>query len=91
MMFIIPGEFIQIIQKDNRWSSIGCLIKLIGKVIHVLVAEGMLDAHQIATDNTAFVPLYQSVRTQLRNPRIKDLTLRAVGNEFDFRTAYIEE
>ena len=28
-------------------TSIGCLIKLIGKVIHVLVAEGMLDAHQI--------------------------------------------
>ena len=53
--------------------------------------QSMLDAHQIATDNTAFVPLYQSVRTQLRNPRIKDLTLRAVGNEFDFRTAYIEE
>lgn len=53
--------------------------------------QSMLDAHQILTDDIAFVPLYQSVRTQLRNPRLKGLTLRSVGNEFDFRTAYIEE
>lgn len=53
--------------------------------------QSMLEAHQILTEDNAFVPLYQNVNTQLRNPRIKDLTLRSVGNEFDFRTAYIEE
>jgi oligopeptide transport system substrate-binding protein len=53
--------------------------------------QSMLDAHQILTEDTAFVPLYQNVNAQLRNPRIKDLTLRSVGNEFDFRTAHIEE
>lgn len=53
--------------------------------------QSMLDAHLVLTDDTAFVPLYQSVSTQLRNPRLKGLTLRGVGNEFDFRTAYIEE
>lgn len=53
--------------------------------------QSMLEAHQVLTEDTAFVPLYQNVNTQLRNPRIKELTLRPVGNEFDFRTAYIEE
>lgn len=53
--------------------------------------QSMLDAHQILTEDNAFVPLYQNVNAQLRNPRIKGLTLRSVGNEFDFRTAYIEE
>jgi oligopeptide transport system substrate-binding protein len=53
--------------------------------------QSMLDAHQILTEDVAFVPLYQNVNAQLRNPRIKGLTLRSVGNEFDFRTAYIEE
>ena len=53
--------------------------------------QSMLDGHAILTEDTAFVPLYQSVSTQLRNPRVKGLTLRPVGNEFDFRTAYVEE
>lgn len=53
--------------------------------------QSMLDGHGILTEDTAFVPLYQNVSTQLRNPRVKGLTLRPVGNEFDFRTAYIEE
>lgn len=53
--------------------------------------QSMLDAHAVLTEDTAFVPLYQNVNTQLRNPRIKGLTLRPVGNEFDFRTATIEE
>lgn len=53
--------------------------------------QSMLEAHHILSEDVAFVPLYQNVNAQLRNPRIKGLTLRSVGNEFDFRTAYIEE
>lgn len=53
--------------------------------------QSMLDAQHVLTEDSAYVPLYQNVDAQLRSPRIKGLTLRSVGNEFDFRTAYIEE
>ncbi len=53
--------------------------------------QSMLDAHHVLTEDAAFVPLFQNVDAQLRSPRLKGLTLRPVGNEFDFRTAYIEE
>ncbi|MCZ0716961.1 peptide ABC transporter substrate-binding protein [Aerococcus kribbianus] len=48
-------------------------------------------AQSILTDDTAMVPLYQEVETQLRNPRLVNITFRPVGNEFDLRTAEIAE
>lgn len=48
-------------------------------------------AQSILTDDTAMVPLYQEVETQLRSPRLVNITFRPVGNEFDLRTAEIAE
>lgn len=53
--------------------------------------EDFKQAQQILTEEAALVPLYQEVEIQLRNPALKGITLRSVGNEFDLRTAYLEE
>lgn len=53
--------------------------------------ENFKQAQQILSDETAIVPLYQEVEVQLRNPALQGITLRAVGTEFDLRTAYFEE
>jgi oligopeptide transport system substrate-binding protein len=52
--------------------------------------EDFVEAQEILTKDAAIVPMYQEVETQLRNPQLKDLTLRPVGNEIDFRTAHFE-
>lgn len=48
-----------------------------------------VNAQNVLSEDAAWVPLYQEVETQLRNPQIQDITLRPAGNEFDFRTASI--
>ncbi|OYQ68168.1 peptide ABC transporter substrate-binding protein [Aerococcus sp. 1KP-2016] len=49
-----------------------------------------VEAQNILVEDAAWVPLYQEVETQLRNPNLTGITFRSVGNEFDLRTATLE-
>ena len=49
--------------------------------------ENFVAAQEVLTEDAAWIPLYQEVETQLRNPNLEGITFRSVGNEFDLRTA----
>ena len=49
--------------------------------------SNFVEAQEVLTEDAAWVPLYQEVETQLRNPNLEGITFRTVGNEFDLRTA----
>lgn len=52
--------------------------------------QDMIEAHDIAMEETAVLPLYQEAEVQLRNPALKGINLQPVGNEFDLSNAYLE-
>ena len=52
--------------------------------------KDLVEAHNIALEQTAVVPLYQEVEVQLRNPALKGISLYPVGNEFDLSNAYFD-
>lgn len=51
--------------------------------------EDLQQAHQILTDDFAFVPLYQEAETQLRNPAVEGIIFNSVGVEFDLSRASV--
>lgn len=51
--------------------------------------EDLQQAHQILTDDFAFVPLYQEAETQLRNPDVEGIIFNSVGVEFDLSRASV--
>ncbi|API88537.1 peptide ABC transporter substrate-binding protein [Marinilactibacillus sp. 15R] len=53
--------------------------------------EDLQQAHQILTDDFAFVPLYQEAETQLRNPAVEGIIFNSVGVEFDLSRASIKD
>lgn len=53
--------------------------------------ENFVNAQNVLVEDAAWVPLYQEVETQLRNPNLEGITFRTVGNEFDLRTATLNE
>ncbi|MDN6626344.1 MAG: peptide ABC transporter substrate-binding protein [Pisciglobus halotolerans] len=52
--------------------------------------KDLVEAHDIALEQTAVVPLYQEVEVQLRNPDLKGINLQPVGDEFDLSDAYFD-
>ncbi|WP_277630979.1 peptide ABC transporter substrate-binding protein [Atopococcus tabaci] len=52
--------------------------------------ENLQDAHDILEEDYAFIPLYQEAESQLRNPAVKGILFRSVGNEFDLSRASVE-
>lgn len=51
----------------------------------------MIEADRILYEDAVLDPLYQTQNMQLLNPHLENLTQRAVGNEYDFRTADIHD
>ncbi|WP_230083467.1 hypothetical protein [Aerococcus tenax] len=49
-----------------------------------------LEAQKILAEDEGIIVLNQGVTAELRNPRVKGATYRSVGNEFDYRTATID-
>ena len=53
--------------------------------------KDMLEAHQIAVDDAALIPLYQKGEAMLRNPKIKGIHINSVGARYSYKNTYIIE
>ena len=51
----------------------------------------MLEAHQIALEEVALIPLYQKGEAMLRDPKIKGININSVGARYSYKDAYIVE
>lgn len=53
--------------------------------------DDMLEAHQIALEDAALIPLYQKGEAMLRNPKIEGIGINSVGARYTYKDAYIVE
>lgn len=53
--------------------------------------DDMLEAHQIALEDAALIPIYQKGEAMLRNPKIKGIGINSVGARYTYKDAYIVE
>lgn len=93
-----PSNLLELLQSDSdnndSYYSNNEYDELVNKAINSIDDQERYDyelqANQLAYEDVAILPLYQSSDLELFNSRIKDLTERPVGNEYDFRTAHID-